>query len=214
MKGKCINIDDNCPNFNKIIEVPDDKDFVCPKCGHPLYEVEDGPSGSGGHKRLVIIVFAVVVVIVVAVFIWISGHGDKIPSESPAEYIDTLRHDTGSFEPKGISPIVIPPDTVVIRDTIEAVDTVRYELIEMDIEYPFGYYVGETLNNKPNGKGTMFFTKRGTIPSRDKLKKYSAEPGYRVSGLWDDGYIMPGTGQVYDTGRKDESGNELFVYAL
>lgn len=212
MKGKCINLDDNCPNFNKIIEVSDDQDFVCPKCGHPLYEVEDGPSGSGGHKRLVIIVSAVVAVILVAVFIWFYGHGDKIQSETPESghsgNIDPIERcggkDTPSFEPEDGELF----DTVVITK----VDTLRTEV--KDIEYSFGYYVGETLNNKPNGKGTMYFTKRATIPSRDKLKIYSAKPGYRVSGLWDDGYIMPGTGQVYDTGRKDESGNELFVYAL
>lgn len=225
MKGKCTNLDDNCPNFNKIIEVPDDQDFICPKCGHSLYEIEGGRKGSGGFKRLIIIVSAVVAVIVIAVLLWLCGRGDQTQSGQPASrnpgfIIDTLckdnRENTGYFEPKSMGPSAIPPDTVVIRDTIKAVDTVRYEvnIIDKDIEFPFGYYVGETLNNKPNGKGTMFFIRSGTIPSRDKLKTYSAEPGYRVSGLWEDGYIMPGTGQVYDTGRKDENGKELFVYAL
>lgn len=66
MKGKCVNLD--CPEFDKIVDIPDGEDFVCqnPECGHKLHELTDE---SGGlmewikeHKILLGIIVAVLVI--------------------------------------------------------------------------------------------------------------------------------------------------------
>lgn len=205
MKGKCINLDDNCPNFNKIIEVPDDKDFVCPKCGHPLYEVEDGPSGSGNRKLVVIISVAVVVVIAAVVLIMTLGSGGDrpspqpfIPEPSPLPLPDPLPAPL----PPGSEPAVTPPCTVYVSnpgDTI--VITIDTSLI--DIRYSFAWYEGSTktfnINGSTmtvaNGSGTLHFTARAPVPSRNPDFECIAEPGDYVSGQWQNGALV--SGKIY-----------------
>jgi hypothetical protein len=64
MKGKCINLD--CPEFNKVVDISDDEDFVCknPECGHKLHEITDerGESFFSRFKFPLIIVVAVLVI--------------------------------------------------------------------------------------------------------------------------------------------------------
>ena len=63
--------------------------------------------------------------------------------------------------------------------------------ISKTLNFPFGYYKGETINGLRDGQGTMFFNERSIISPKDLKKRY-AEAGDYVSGTWVDGNIVNG----------------------
>ncbi len=220
MKGKCTNLDDNCPNFNKIIEVPDDQDFICPKCGHPLYEIEGGHKGGISKKVLAIVIAAVIVVIVAAIIFIAANRKEEIvnterntpPQEEQPEDTssDSSLFPSNKTQP---SPGTNPNDTNIHNHyniiVYENIDTSR-----ISIKYSFGWYEGSTntftVNGSktltvPNGSGTLHFVERAPVPSRDPELMCIADDGDYVEGQWQNGALI--SGRLY-------SGNERMKRTL
>lgn len=59
------------------------------------------------------------------------------------------------------------------------------------LNFSFGYYKGETINNLMNGNGTLYFTQGNIISSKDP-KQRLAEAGDYVSGSWFEGFLDQG----------------------
>lgn len=225
MKGKCINIDDNCPNFNKIVEVPDDQDFICPKCGHPLYEVEDSHKGGISKKVLAIVVAAIIVVISAVIILIASNRKEEPVNVNDKKGHVDLGDDTSGNGNGALSPeekggdtvyVELRGDTVYVKDTIEVDrDTVyvtEHDTVEIikrldtsrpTLTYSFGYYIGETSREGiPEGEGRMYYTTRTPIATHD-LDKHFAENGDCFVGIWANGDIQSGT-LFYQDGRMKE----------
>ena len=85
MKGKCVNLD--CPEFGKIVDIPDGEDFVCknPECGHKLHEVTDKESGFSEwikeHKLLLIIAAAIVILAIGGILLFNGDVGSVTPPD-------------------------------------------------------------------------------------------------------------------------------------
>lgn len=212
MKGKCINIDDNCPNFNKIIEVPDDQDFICPKCGHPLYEIEGGHKGGISKKVLAIVVAAIIVVIAAAIIFIAANRKEKGYGSNLIENLcdDTTGNGKGSILP-GEKRGGTEKDTIEVegRDTVYVTEHDTVEIIKRldtsrpTLTYSFGYYIGETSREGiPEGEGRMYYTTRTPIATHD-LDKHFAENGDCFVGIWANGDIQSGT-LFYQDGRMKE----------
>ena len=67
----------------------------------------------------------------------------------------------------------------------------------------YGIYIGKTKNNKPEGKGKMFYKKRMLISEDDREKRY-AEAGQAVEGIWYEGRLD--TGELFDKNGSKISG--------
>lgn len=209
MKGKCTNIDGNCPNFGKTIEVSDDQDFVCPKCGKPLYEVTEEDSGGHPKKIMIAIILAVIIIVAVVVVLFIPKHkttSDNDASERDVpqneEYAEPVSTDTSYLYEADTLPVPVKDndsvrvDSVIIIKETTHVDTV-FEVKKLNptkptITYSFGYYIGET--NKvgiPEGSGRMYYTERTPIATHD-LDRHYAEKGDFYDGSWANGDILSG----------------------
>jgi hypothetical protein len=78
--------------------------------------------------------------------------------------------------------------------------------ISKTLNFPFGYYKGETINGLRDGQGTMFFTQRQLISPNDLKKRY-AESGEKVSGTWVEGNIV--NGKLFD--KNGEQKETLYI---
>ena len=62
--------------------------------------------------------------------------------------------------------------------------------------YPFGKYVGKLVNGRPDGQGTMTYTRRVQI-AKHARQEYHAEAGDIFVGTWGNGDIV--NGNLYDS---------------
>lgn len=217
MKGKCKNLDGNCPNFGKIIEIPDEDEFICPKCGHPLYEIANEPSRSGLIKKILLMVTILVFVIVSIVVIskiFLNDNHDNIGGQDPKDHIndtipqiDSVR--TNEYDSQEPNDNVQTDSVYIIKETCR-VDTV-YAIKDLDkrqptIQYSFGYYIGETnAAGIPDGNGKMYYTTRTPIATHD-LDQHFAEIGDFYYGSWANGDIM--SGKLF---REDGTVKEILI---
>jgi hypothetical protein len=216
MKGKCVNLD--CPEFDKIVDIPDGEDFVCKnhECGHKLHEVENG--GGGGftewakeHRKLLIIAASILVIVVLGLgiggYLWNVNRYETITA-LVSEEVDTKDVVSEEIVPKETPVPKIPNETVikekdpiyiyVTKDSIVYKTDTLYKKEELTVtksssskSYSQGKYSGGLKNGYPEGQGTMVYTKYVRIAKHDSKEHY-AEAGYSLVGTWINGDISNG----------------------
>lgn len=117
MKGKCTNVDyngdNNCPQFDKIVDIPDGEDFRCGTCGQELVKVTDHGSGWSKWLKKHKLFLAVIVIILVigGVVIWLlsgTGKNDKNPDREitvPPQDSTSVMTDSLSMQTKPESSV-------------------------------------------------------------------------------------------------------------
>jgi predicted RNA-binding Zn-ribbon protein involved in translation (DUF1610 family) len=78
MKGKCINLD--CSAFDKVVDVPDGEDFICPECGHKLYTAV---STSRSMSSLWLWIILVIVTGGIAAWLLLRPTAESTQEENP-----------------------------------------------------------------------------------------------------------------------------------
>lgn len=189
--GMCLNDGCSKAKAKEVQQIPARKDFVCAECGKALRECP--PPKKGGNTKLIIAIVAIIAVLAGGAAIWfMPSEKHVLPPTPPGEEhgqettipIDTL---TPPPPPPGgdggnkVPPVVNP---VVTKD--------------------FGYavYKGRMKNGKMNDdNGVLTFKKAHIIEPRD-IKKRTAQPGERVTGIFEDGHLVTGTWHKND-GNKE-----------
>lgn len=204
-KGKCINLD--CEEYGHVFEVDEGKEFVCPKCGKKLYDLENEGSARNWKKILLYVLAAVIVVALVLFFVIKFSGGSKDVDNQPGKVpIQDPRFVTTPSDTVYITKVdtvvvqdtiwVNVVDTILVKDTVEIeVVTVLQDLSEPTKVYSFGKYYGSLKEGIPHGYGKMCYTKKVRIAKHAKYKYY-AEQGDVFEGLWGNGDIE--SGKLYD----------------
>lgn len=204
-KGKCINLD--CEEYGHVFEVDEGKEFVCPKCGKKLYDLENEGSARN-WKKILLYVLAAVIVAALASFLVVKYVGgskevveapntkpdpDPITCTTPSDTVYITKVDTVVVQDTIWVNVV---DTILVKDTVEIeVVTVLQDLSEPTKVYSFGKYYGSLKEGIPHGYGKMCYTKKVRIAKHAKYKYY-AEQGDVFEGLWGNGDIE--SGKLYD----------------
>ena len=145
---------------------------------------------------------------------WVDMVVDIEPAEATNPYLDWQPEDESIVMVSGGTVIALKEGhtTIVMTTTdgsnlsesckvVVAKGTPGDNKITLTLDY--GIYIGKTKNNKPEGKGKMFYKKRTLISEDDRQKRY-AEVGQAVEGIWYEGRLD--TGELFDKNGSKISG--------
>lgn len=183
--GMCLNDGCSKAKAKEVQQIPARKDFVCAECGKALRECP--PPKKGGNTKLIIAIVAIIAVLAGGAAIWF------MPSEKP---VLPPTHPGGGGGP---DTIIVDPQIPPLTPP-EKVPPVVNQVVTKD----FGYavYKGRMKNGKMNDdNGVLTFKKAHIIEPRD-IKKRIAQPGERVTGIFEDGHLVTGTWHKND-GNKE-----------
>lgn len=204
--GVCLN--DKCDNYKQIVEIVHG-DLECPLCKKKLSPCAPPKKKEGNTKLYGIIAAVVVLATIIGCVIVLSGGSTK----EPKPMTDTLQVDSVKEEAKDMTDTV----TIVQRDTITRVDTVKIEkTIEKKVtpvaqkktttttttskstgssfgslRLSYGKYTGATKNGYPHGQGKLTFTTSRQI-NRNDVKGRTANAGDYVIGEFFNGFVVYG----------------------
>ncbi len=189
--GMCLNDGCSKAKAKEVQQIPARKDFVCAECGKALRECP--PPKKGGNTKLIIAIVAIIAVLAGGAAIWfMPSEKPVLPPTPPGEehgQDTTISVDT-------LTPPPLPPG----EDDGKKVPPVVNPVVTKD----FGYavYKGRMKNGKMNDdNGVLTFKKAHIIEPRD-IKKRTAQPGERVTGIFEDGHLVTGTWHKND-GNKE-----------
>lgn len=209
--SKCLNEEDPYITEDEYKELLDaDGKVQCPEghldCGIQELKPEDYPKPPSDNKKLFLIVGGLlgVLLIVGAVFMF-SGKSKSVAHtgiiNNPVAVKEAEPVDKHALTVEKTSSVKEP----VKEPTVNKVETGKVEktgtVIDPPIEsktkiittlnFPFGHYKGETVNDLMHGNGTLYFSQNQIISSKDP-KKRIAEAGDNVNGTWYEGYLDQG----------------------
>ena len=224
--GRCLN--ENCEicKDNEILEIPQRKDFICPKCGKPLKEC----SAPKPKSKLPIYIAAGVLVVgaIVGGIIYLGNNDQEVKSVEPEKentnvVASTVTNDSLNLANTQIEEVVqnnkdAESPSVANREKKENI----LETTKKDAEpekkastisstptntsggHSLGYatWTGKMKNGKPHGTGTMTYTTSPIIEERDS-KHRMASSGEYVIGEWDNGHLVQGRWYKSD-GNKEQ----------
>lgn len=215
-KGICRN--EECELYDmtgkEFVQEADEFNFVCEKCGEPLFELQQKPSWWKMHGKQVMIALGAVVII--ALIVWgvkmcSGGETERYTGPDTTDTVSSAGPDTtkvDSVDKKEPIKIVEEPETGKGPKTgpKEKVGEgnpdgkgVSTEPINGHgtLNLGYGRYEGDIKNGQPHGHGTITYTKSHQIVSS---KDFMAKPGDKFEGEFRDGRISGGIGYWYHDG--------------
>lgn len=212
VKGVCHNYDNCDMAADKVVQEVEKTNFVCEECGKPLYPVEDkGGAKNPNQKRLITLISLIVGVIVVVGGI-VCGiiFGMKSSREKAErirlEAIEQARLDSiAKVEADSLAAIKLAEEQAAEAARLEAEAAEAAEAARLAEEQAkqekkqsattgsidYGKWSGSWKNGKPNGTGTMRYTKEHLIDSRDPQKRTAAKGDY-IIGEFANGRLVQG----------------------
>ncbi|WP_413854834.1 hypothetical protein [Candidatus Ruminimicrobium bovinum] len=192
--GNCKDADNGTVfEESKVEEI--DGSFSCPTCHQKLEEIHQKKAFNGKAIGIIAGALALIAAIVVGIIMLLnhkSASDEPVQKatpdiEQPVAPVEkpTVVHDTVVVEKK---------DTLVRRDTVvvEKTKTVSQPARPKVTQFSYGSFKGNLKNGQPHDvNGTMTYTSRHLIDSRDPQKRY-AEPGDYVIGEFSDGKLVQG----------------------
>lgn len=198
-KGICRN--EECEMCGQeFIQEADEFNFVCEKCGEPLFELPKKKSWWDLHGKQTMIgaaAVAVIAVIIVLCMNMCSGGKTDAPQRTG---VDT---DSVAKEPDTTVVVQQPKETDAAgteanKDKVEPQKPaktgdgkVKNFAESGTVNLGYGKYTGKLKNGKPEGEGRIVYTKSHRIAKYD-AKGRVAQPGESVSGLFHNGEITIG----------------------
>lgn len=167
--GICLN--DECPKCKakEVQQISLRKEFVCAECGSELRECP--PPKKKNFKPLIILLVLLVLVGAIVAVVLLMPKKEKAPKQEPTK-VEVVENPAVE-EPAAEEPVVEEP----VAKSAGNVD--------------YGQWTGEFKNGKPNGMGTMKYTKEHLIDSRDP-KARVAQKGDYIVGEFDNGKLVQG----------------------
>lgn len=216
VKGICRNIDGCELAAKKEVQEVDSENFVCKECGEPLYQVSAGRSGGMNPqkkkkvKMLVILLIALLVIagIVIAIVMISRNAAEKEALEQEQAREHARLDSIAKAEADSIEAIRFAEEQARM-DSIAELERVLMEQARLDsIEnaknqqkkqnqavsqgsIDYGKWSGSWKSGKPNGTGTMRYTKEHLIDSRDPQKRV-AQKGDYIIGEFYEGKLIQG----------------------
>lgn len=219
VKGVCHNYDNCDMAADKVVQEVDKTNFVCEECGKPLYLVEDkGGTKNPNQKRLITLIGLVVGLIVVVggivcgIVFGMQSSRQKAERQR-LEAIEQARLDSiAKAEQDSIAAVQLAEEQARLAaevaaeaarleaEAAEAAEAVR--LAEEQAKQKkkqsattgsidYGKWSGAWKYGKPNGTGTMRYTKEYLIDSRDPQKRTAAKGDY-IIGEFANGRLVQG----------------------
>ena len=163
-----------CSRANKEqIITDDDAEFVCPECGEPLQpvkpDVNNGKGGGKGNKKPLMIAGGVVLAACICGGVYLgmgSGKTDATALPTDTTKVDSTKQEQPVNEPKAKEPQKVKEGGGTTTTTTTPPNKKGPK------KYPFASFDGTT----------MVFKTSHTIPGTSEV----AEPGDKVTGVWDD----------------------------
>lgn len=183
--GICKNVG-VCSRANKEqIITDDDAEFVCPECGEPLEPVKEQQKNIGGGKSKKPILIGAAVIVLAAAGIGgglLLSKCDSKPTEVKADTVavDTAKTDTAKVTAEPVENDEADKkggeETDAKADKKKGTDKGgEAPAVKKTPKYSFASFDGTT----------MVFKQRHTIPGTSQV----AEPGDRVTGVWENGEV-------------------------
>lgn len=188
--GMCLNDGCSKAKAKEVQQIPARKEFVCAECGKALRECPPPP--KGGNTKLIIAIVAIIAVLAGGAAIWFMN---------PEKSVTPSGGDGG-----GKSDTTIVADTLTQKPQKPAKDGGKKvaPVVNQVVTKDFGYavYKGRMKNGKMHdNNGVLTFKKAHIIEPRD-IKQRTAQPGERVTGIFEDGHLVTGTWHKND-GNKE-----------
>ena len=190
--GMCLNDGCSKAKAKEVQQIPARKEFVCAECGKALRECPPPP--KGGNTKLIIAIVAIIAVLAGGAVLW------YMTSEKPTQ---TTTH---AGEGGGKSDTTIVADTLTQKPQTPVKDDGKKKapVVNQVVTKDFGYavYKGRMKNGKMHDdNGVLTFKEAHIIEPRD-IKQRTAQPGERVTGIFEDGHLVTGTWHKND-GNKE-----------
>lgn len=190
--GKCPNIGPCSLSTSEKHQIftDDNDEFVCTECGtelEPIQEVTNAPIPENGNKTKKVILGAIVAIALIG-----AGTFFALPKGEE------------NTPPEEMTNTTIVEETPAVKEEIPA--TTANAKSNTTAQVDGGTYKGEISNGKPDGMGTLTYTKSQLISKRD-TKKRTAEAGDYITGEFYNGELVQGK-------WFDESGNQKGVLMI
>ena len=212
IKGVCHNYDNCDMAADKVVQEGEKTNFVCEECGKPLYPVEDkGGIKNPNQKRLITLIGLIVGVIIViagiACGIIFGVKSSRAKAERQRlEAIEQAHLDSiAKVEADSLAAVKLAEEQAAEAARLEAEAAAAAEAARMAEEQAknekkqavatgsidYGKWSGAWKNGKPNGTGTMRYTKEHLIDSRDPQKRTAVKGDY-IIGEFANGKLVQG----------------------
>lgn len=213
VKGVCHNYDNCDMAADKVVQEVEKSNFVCEECGKPLYPVEDkGGVKNPNQKRMVTLIsliggsLIVVIGIVCGIIFGVKSSRAKAERQR-LEAIEQARLDSiAKVEADSLAAVRLANEQAAEAARLEAEAAAAAEAARLAEEQAkedkkhtataggsldYGKWSGAWKNGKPNGTGTMRYTKEHLIDSRDPQKRTAAKGDY-IIGEFANGKLVQG----------------------
>ncbi len=200
--GICLNED--CPKCKEkeVQKIPMRKEFVCGSCQQDLRECPPPPDPKDLIRKIAIIVFVVLAVAAIGVGLIFLIRDLKAKKE--LERIEQMRRDSiARVEADSIATIHLREVEAAQKAKAEAAEQARRDSIanaeknnsiiqtSPSNRLEYGAWSGTWKNGKPNGQGTLRYTKEHLIDPRDPQKRIAKKGDY-IIGEFVDGKLVQG----------------------
>lgn len=212
IKGVCHNYDNCDMAADKVVQEVEKTNFVCEECGKPLYPVEDkGGIKNPNQKRLITLIGLIVGVIIViagiacGIIFGVKSSRNKAEQRRIAAIEQAHLDSIAKVEADSLAAVKLAEEQAAEAARLEAEAAAAAEAARMVEEQAknekkqavatgsidYGKWSGAWKNGKPNGTGTMRYTKEHLIDSRDPQKRTAVKGDY-IIGEFANGKLVQG----------------------
>ena len=201
VKGVCHNYDNCDMAADKVVQEVEKTNFVCEECGKPLYPVEDKEGGkSPNQKRLMTLIGLIVAVVAVlggiacGILFGVKSSRNKAEQRRLAAIEQARLDSIAKVEADSLAAVKLAEEQAAEAARLEAEAAAAAEAARLAEEQAknekkqavatgsidYGKWSGAWKNGKPNGTGTMRYTKEHLIDSRDPQKRTAVKGDYII----------------------------------
>ena len=212
IKGVCHKYDNCDMAAYKVGQEVEKTKFVCEECGKPLYPVEDkGGIKNPNQKRLITLIGLIVGVIIViagiacGIIFGVKSSRNKAEQRRIAAIEQARMDSIAKVEADSLAAVKLAEEQAAEAARLEAEAAAAAEAARMAEEQAknekkqavatgsidYGKWSGAWKNGKPNGTGTMRYTKEHLIDSRDPQKRTAVKGDY-IIGEFANGKLVQG----------------------
>lgn len=212
IKGVCHNYDNCDMAADKVVQEVEKTNFVCEECGKPLYPVEDkGGIKNPNQKRLITLIGLIVGVIIViagiacGIIFGVKSSRNKAEQRRIAAIEQARLDSIAKVEADSLAAVKLAEEQAAEAARLEAEAAAAAEAARLAEEQAknekkqavatgsidYGKWSGAWKNGKPNGTGTMRYTKEHLIDSRDPQKRTAVKGDY-IIGEFANGKLVQG----------------------
>lgn len=211
VKGVCHNYDNCDMAEGKVVQEVEKTNFVCEECGKPLYPMEDKNIKNPNKRRLMILICLIggtillVGGLVCAIIFGVKSSRNKA-EQCRLAAIEQVRLDSiAKVEADSLAAVKLAEEQAAEAARLETEAAAAAEAAHLAEEQAkqekkqstatgsidYGKWSGAWKNGKPNGTGTMHYTKEHLIDSRDPQKRTAAKGDY-IIGEFANGKLVQG----------------------